>query len=205
MRVMVADARALMADAMAALISTLPTFAVTGVVRGEDPTRSIAAQKPDVVVVGVSRSAGSSLELVRTVRASAPTMSVVIVADELEPDLVRFVLDQSVNGLLLTDGPVADFAACLDQVVRGHAVLPAGWQTTLSDECDEPLQSLSCRQREVLELLAEGYSYEEIAGRLFISVNTVKFHVRSIFSHLGVRNRMAAARLLAHRPREIAS
>jgi LuxR family maltose regulon positive regulatory protein len=49
---------------------------------------------------------------------------------------------------------------------------------------------------EVLTLLADGCSYEEIGAKLFISLNTVKFHVRSIFMRLGVRNRMAAARLL---------
>jgi DNA-binding NarL/FixJ family response regulator len=52
---------------------------------------------------------------------------------------------------------------------------------------------------EVLVLLSDGLSYEEIGARLFISLNTVKFHVRSIFLRLGVRNRMAAARLLGQR------
>jgi DNA-binding CsgD family transcriptional regulator len=50
---------------------------------------------------------------------------------------------------------------------------------------------------QVLTLLSEGCSYEEIGSRLFISLNTVKFHTRSIFLQLGVRNRVAAARMLA--------
>ena len=70
----------------------------------------------------------------------------------------------------------------------------------LADEKDDPLESLSERQLEVLGLLAEGCSYEEIGARLFITVNTVKFHVRSIFVRLGVGNRMAAAHVLAQRP-----
>jgi DNA-binding NarL/FixJ family response regulator len=55
---------------------------------------------------------------------------------------------------------------------------------------------LSERQLEVLTLVAEGCSYDEIGARLFISANTVKFHLRSIYMRLGVRNRMAAARKL---------
>ena len=51
----------------------------------------------------------------------------------------------------------------------------------------------------MLRLVAEGYSYEEIGTRLFISANTVKFHLRSIYLRLGVRNRVAAARMLAER------
>ncbi|MBV8947229.1 MAG: helix-turn-helix transcriptional regulator [Solirubrobacterales bacterium] len=69
----------------------------------------------------------------------------------------------------------------------------------LADEQDDPLESLSERQLEVLRLLADGCSYEQIGTRLFITLNTVKFHVRSIFERLGVDNRMAAARVFAER------
>ena len=54
-------------------------------------------------------------------------------------------------------------------------------------------------QLEVLTLVAEGCSYDEIGARLFISANTVKFHLRSVYVRLGVRNRMAAARMLTER------
>ena len=120
-----------------------------------------------------------------------------IVADALEPALVSFVLDQGIGGLLLSDAAARDVATCLEHVAHGRAVLPSGWQGALSADRNDPLGTLSERQMEVLVLLADGFSYEEIGARLFISLNTVKFHVRSIFVRLGVRNRMAAARLLA--------
>jgi DNA-binding CsgD family transcriptional regulator len=59
------------------------------------------------------------------------------------------------------------------------------------------VRALSSRQREVLRLLAEGRSNREIADALFISVNTVKFHLRSIFRELGLRNRVQAAQRYA--------
>jgi DNA-binding NarL/FixJ family response regulator len=197
-RVLVADRRPLIAEAIAALIGTLPAFAVTGVFCGEHPARSAAAARnPDIGLIGVARGSLRSLDLVGTVREAAPGARIVIVADEMEPDLVKFVLDERINGLLLSDGPAADFAACLSQVMQGHAVLPAGWQSALPGRSDGPLGSLSGRQMQVLTLLSEGCSYEEIGSLLFISLNTVKFHVRSIFLQLGVRNRVAAARVLA--------
>ena len=67
---------------------------------------------------------------------------------------------------------------------------------------NDPVDALSPRQLDVLRLLADGLSYEEIGARLFITVNTVKFHVRSIFERLGVCNRMAAARVFAERTGE---
>jgi DNA-binding NarL/FixJ family response regulator len=196
-RVLVGDQRPLIAEAMAALVATLPAFTVTGVIYGDDPTRLVVGEKPDISLVGVATRCSGSLDFVRMVREAAPGARIVIVADKMESDLVKFVLEEQINGLLLNDGPAADFAASLNQVVQGHAVLPAGWQGVLSGGSEGALGSLSDRQMQVLRLLSEGCSYEEIGSRLFISLNTVKFHVRSIFLQLGVRNRVAAARMLA--------
>ncbi len=199
-RVAIADPRRFTAEAIAALISTLPGFEVTGVATTEHGLRALGSQKPVVVIVGTPAARGEVFSMVRVLRAELPEVEIVLLADVLEPDLLMFVLDQRLSGLLLTDLPASDVAMCLEQVAHGSAVLPSGWQNVLAARRKDPLGGLSTRQMQVLELLAEGFSYEEIAGKLFISVNTVKFHVRSIFSHLGVRNRLAAARLLAERP-----
>jgi len=196
-RVAVADGRRLIAEALAALIAAREGFAVTGAVVADGAVEAIVHQRPDVVVVGAGTDARPAMQLVRELRRRVPQVEIVIVADALEPTLVSFVLDQGIGGLVLSDAAARDVAACLDQVAHGRAVLPPGWQGALSADRNDPLDALSERQKEVLVLLADGCSYEEIGGRLFISLNTVKFHVRSIFLRLGVRNRMAAARLLA--------
>lgn len=199
LRVAVADRRRLIAEALAALIAGGEGFTVTGAVAGEGAAVRLAEQHPDMVVVGTGADSKEAIQLVRELRQRAPGIEVVIVADALEPGLVGFVLDQGIGGLLLTDAAGREVVACLDHVAHGRAVLPIGWQSALYAERDDPLDALSDRQMEVLTLLADGFSYEEIGARLFISLNTVKFHVRSIFLRLGVHNRMAAARLLAGR------
>jgi DNA-binding NarL/FixJ family response regulator len=198
-RVAVADRRRLIAEALAALIANREGFFVTGASVVDGAVQTIAEQRPDVVVVGAGPDSRSAMELVRELRRRMPRVEVVIVADALDPALVSFVLDQGIRGLLLSDAAGRDVAACLDHVAHGRAVLPSGWQGALSADRNDPLDALSDRQMEVLVLLADGFSYEEIGVRLFISLNTVKFHMRSIFLRLGVRNRMAAARLLAKR------
>ncbi len=197
MRVAVADPRRLIAEALAALIDSREGFSVTGAIVAAGAVDAIVEQRPDVVVVGAGAESRLAMDLVRELRGRAPRVEIVIVADVLEPALVSFVLDQGIGGLLLTDAAGRDIAACLEHVAHGRAVLPSGWQGALSADRNDPLDALSERQLEVLKLLADGFSYEEIGARLFISLNTVKFHVRSIFLRLGVRNRMAAARLLA--------
>jgi DNA-binding NarL/FixJ family response regulator len=204
-RVAIADPRRLVAEALRALIAGIPGFVVTEVVSLEEGEAVSVARDADLVLVGIAGELGGAAEFVRLLRALTDRAEVVVLADSPEPDVLKFVVDQRLNGLLTTDAQVHDFAASLDQVARGHAVLPAGWQEMLASELEDPLSELSDRQMEVLELLSEGCSYEQIAARLFISINTVKFHVRSIFSQLGVRNRVAAARLLAQNPRPSAA
>jgi DNA-binding NarL/FixJ family response regulator len=195
-RVVVGDERRLIAEAIAALIATMSGFSVTGVIGPELVTKTLAEQEPDLLLLGIPAGSYAARESVRSMREWVTRVQVVLLADTLKPALVQFVLDQRLSGLLLTDLPARDVAECLDQVARGRAVLPAGWQRVLADGRNDPIGDLSERQLEVLELLAEGCRYAEIASRLFISVNTVKFHARSIFSQLGVANRMAAANLL---------
>jgi DNA-binding NarL/FixJ family response regulator len=195
-RVAVADPRRLIAEALAALIAEREGVFVTGAIAADGALQAVAEQRPDVVVVGAGADLRPAMELVRELRRREPRVEVVMVADALEPALVSFVLDHGIAGLLLSDATGGDVAACLHHVAHGRAVLPSGWQGALSVDRNDPLDALSDRQMEVLTLLADGCSYEEIGAKLFISLNTVKFHVRSIFMRLGVRNRMAAARLL---------
>jgi len=198
-RVVIGDRRRLIAEALAALIGELDGFTVTGVVADDEAVATVVAQQPDLALIGVGTDRTGAIELVRSLSSRAPGAEIVLVAEAVEPDLIRFVVDQQLSGLLLTDATGSDIGACLEQVAHGHAILPFGWRQALRSERNEALESLSGRQLQVLTLLADGCSYEEIAERLFITVNTVKFHVRSIFIRLGVRNRMAAARVLTKR------
>jgi two-component system nitrate/nitrite response regulator NarP len=81
-------------------------------------------------------------------------------------------------------------------VVAGQVVMPAGWRRTATPD-PAWLEALSPRHREVLELLAEGLRNDEIATRLGLSPNTVKFHVRELYLRIGVRNRVEASQLHA--------
>jgi DNA-binding NarL/FixJ family response regulator len=198
-RIAVADNRRLCADALAALIRTMDGFELVDVFDGADELAAIVARDPGVLLVATGADPTAAFKLVRALRQIGLRVEIVLLADAISPELVRFVLDQRLTGLILTDTPASDLAACLGRVASGHAVLPADWQAVLATRGDDPVGSLSHRQLEVLRLVAEGYSYEEIGRRLFISANTVKFHLRSIYMRLGVRNRVAAARMLSGR------
>ncbi len=92
---------------------------------------------------------------------------------------------------MLTSDTVEETILALRNVLEGRAVMPVGWQSA-SAQVEDPLAALSVREREILSLLSSGMSNKQIAAHLTISSNTVKFHLRTIYSKLGVRNRVQA-------------
>jgi DNA-binding NarL/FixJ family response regulator len=195
-RVAVVDARQLIAEALASVVADERGFNVVSIASGQMKAAAVAEAQPEIVLVGVGTPAHPALEFVDALARLAPEAQIVLMADALSREVVSAVLERSLAGLLLTDHPAEDLTSSLSLISQGRSVMPTGWQSVIGAEPSGPLDALSDRQMEVLRLLAEGCSYEEIGGRLFISVNTVKFHVRSIFERLGVRNRMAAVRIL---------
>lgn len=194
--VLVADTRRLIGEALAALLGAMPGFVVAGVI---DIDRAVAAlaPQPDLAVVGVDPFVEDSLRLVDGIRRRRPELPVAVVADRLDPPLLRFGIDRHVSAMVSTSTPGSELRAILSEVVHGRVVLPAGWQRAITAPEETPIAGLSERQREVLELLAQGCSNEQIAERLFISPNTVKFHIRAIYARLDVHNRLAAAKYIS--------
>ncbi len=192
----VIDQRQLIADALAAVLVASGRFTVTTCSIDQAWGPAITAAAADLVLIFVGESHGPALELVTQLASSAPELRIVMIADSQDPELIRCVLDQGVAALVLTAVTAEELMDTLDHVLRGNTALPAGWRGTLAQSDDDPISNLSARQLEVLKLLADGCSYEEIGERLIITPNTVKFHVRTIYLRLGVRNRMAAANLL---------
>ncbi len=132
------------------------------------------------------------------VRRGLPGTRIVVLAEQLSPELAQSTLEQEVEGVILADASAGELADSLARVAAGHAIFPAGWLGAVHRaEHTSLFARLSGRQVQVLELLAAGLTNQEIAEQLVLSRNTVKFHVREIYGRLGVTNRVQAAGLLA--------
>jgi DNA-binding NarL/FixJ family response regulator len=130
-------------------------------------------------------------EAVAELKRARPELKIVLLCDAATPAVVRCAIEERAEGVILTSDTVEDMVLALRHVLEGRAVMPVGWQAASLRE-EAPLDALSVREREVLDLLAGGMSNKEIAARLTISSNTVKFHLRTIYAKLGVRNRVQA-------------
>jgi DNA-binding NarL/FixJ family response regulator len=129
---------------------------------------------------------------VADLRRAHPRLKILVLCDALTPSLMRCAIEERVEGVVLKSDSVEDVIVALAHVCNGRAVMPAGWQSVPAEPDRDPIEKLSTREREVLELAAAGLQNREIAERLMISSNTVKFHLRAIYARLGVRNRVQA-------------
>jgi two-component system, NarL family, response regulator DesR len=153
--------------------------------------------RPAVVVIdaGLDEDPGGAAALLWLLREAGPASKVVLLASDVDGSLARAVMQYGVQAVILKSSPMSDAIHVLKHVAHGRTSFPPTLLERLTERPDT--RGLSNRQLEVLEELAKGRSNDEIARRLFISTNTVKFHLRAIYDRLGVHNRVEAAQLLA--------
>jgi two-component system response regulator DevR len=160
----------------------------------QDPATPFAVTHTDVVLLDVGGFNDDEQALVERLGHPGVRPPVLLLVDHVDANIVDRAMRAQVEGVLGREASAASFLMAIKQVLAGQSVFPAartvGWGAGVNDR-DGML--LSPRQRDVLRLVAEGRSNDEIGRELFISVNTVKFHLREIFRKLGLRNRVQAA------------
>jgi DNA-binding NarL/FixJ family response regulator len=133
---------------------------------------------------------------VTALRRAHPQLKILLLCEVASPAIMDCAIAQHVEGVALKSDAPEEMISALGHVLEGRAVMPAGWyQASLEREAFAGV--LSAREREVLQLAASGLSNKEIAERLVISVNTVKYHLRGVYRRLGVNDRVQASRLLS--------
>jgi two-component system response regulator DesR len=193
-RLVLAQPHELLLEALAELLVEAGFDVVATCTCGDELLRCLRRHAPGIALIDTELVNGTGISgLVRGAWEAMPRPRVVLLAPALEPGLARETLASEVDGVLLKSATSQDVVAGLGRIAAGDAVFPAGWLAAARAPANDPLSE---RQREVLELLAQGLGNASIAERLFISKNTVKFHVAAIYARLGVSNRVQAAQFL---------
>jgi DNA-binding NarL/FixJ family response regulator len=197
-RVLLIDDHALVRAGLARLIASDPELEVVGQA-GDGSTGATLARdlKPDVALVDLAMPGMDGIETTRRVlNASAATQVVVLTAfsDRVQ---VLAALDAGARGYLLKDAEPDELLRGIRAAARGESPLdPRAAHAVLTRQTVGA--ALTTREREVLQLVAEGLPNKQIARALGISEKTVKAHMTKIFAAIGVTDRTAAA-LWAHR------
>ena len=189
---LIADDHPAMAAAVSALIAQ-HGFDVIG--PATDGLRAVALAveaRPDVALVDYRMPRLGGAELVARLRAEVPETPVLVYTAEADDRLVRDALAAGACGIVLKEAPLADLVRALETVVAGRSYIdPALARTAVMPQAASR-STLTARELDVLRLLADGLSHEEIGHRLSISSETVRTHVRKAAVRLGAATRTQA-------------
>lgn len=181
-----------------ALLSDEPGFVVVGQSSGaEDMQVLIRRLRPDVLLLEPTLLGHRSEELLAEARLSHPGLKVVVLADPQDEAKVRGLLSAGIAGCFLKSDRPEELLRGIRAAVAGEPAISGivlRWllEQSLSHNATSPSDSLTEREREVLELLHAGLSNKEIAQKLYLSVRTVEVHLRNVYGKLGVRSRLEA-------------
>jgi DNA-binding NarL/FixJ family response regulator len=207
-RVLVADDHALVRDGVRALLATagdLDVVAEAG--DGAEAVERARASLPDVILLDINMPGLGGLEAVPLLRRAVPRAKILILTQYEHADYVRRFLRLGVSGYVLKKAAGAELVSAIRSAYRGGLVLdPAIAREVLKDQDagsaetnDDPYETLTDRERQVLKLVAEGRSNKEIASLLDISVKTAMTHREHVMQKLDLHNRTDLTRFAIRR------
>jgi len=191
--------RCLLADDHPALVVALSDFLETNGIEvaaiardGAEAVELAASEAPDVALVDYRMPKLAGRELVERIRAEAPGTKVVVYTAEMGESIARDALGAGASGIVLKEAPLVDVLRALESALADRTYVdPAlAGLALLNPRSGGTL--LTARECQVLELLAEGLSHEEIGGRLGISGETVRTHLQKASERLGAGTRTQA-------------
>jgi two-component system response regulator DevR len=199
-RVLIVDDHELVRVGLRTILGADSQIEVLGEAAGGAQAIAMAReQPPDVVLLDARLPDFSGPEVCRRLRATVPNAVIAILTTFTDDELVRESVRAGAQGYLLKDIAQLDLSRSIKALARGEGVIdPKVASLVLAaarhgggSADDEPV--LSARQREVLQLIAQGFSNREIGERTHLSEPTIKSYVEHILLHLGARNRVHAA------------
>lgn len=192
-RILLADDHAVVRQGFRMILSAQEDLEVVGeVANGKEAVESAAQLRPDVAVVDVSMPELNGIEATRRIAGVSPSTRVLALSMHKDAVYVREILRAGARGYLLKDSGEADLLSAVRAVARGEGFLsPAVSDAVLSDyrkHVTNPMDLLTSREREVLQLIAEGKTNKEIANLLNLSVYTVEAHRGRVMEKLNLHS-----------------
>lgn len=211
LRILIADDHEIVRRGLRSLLSARPGWAICAEAASGREAVALATQHyPDIVVMDISMPGLNGLEATRRIRKILPKAEILILSLHYSDQLVREVLDCGARGYLLKSDATKDLLKAIEALAMRRSFFTSGATQIILDGFNNPSSStsstllrhrLSSREREIVQLLAEGKSSKEVAVTLGISVKTAETHRANIMRKLemhsvselvryAVRNRM---------------
>ena len=199
-RVLIIEDHKLFADVMLSTLEGLGMDVVGVVDNAGDGLDKAYRCRPDLILLDIGLPDESGLSLGMKILEQLPDSKIVAVTAVSDPRSVSTAIRVGFRGFVTKDTPVKEFIASIQAVLDGQVVVPArlareavGGRPPQDRQAALLTEQLTERERQVLQLLAEGAGSAEIARRLSVSPNTVRTHIQNILTKLQVHSRLEAA------------
>ena len=195
-RILIADDHKILREGLNSLLEKQPEFAV--VAEAQDGLSAISEakkHKPDIAILDIGMPDLNGIEVTRRIRSEMAETRVIALSMHADRRFVMGILEAGANGYLLKDSAFAELITAVTAVAKGKMYLSPSIAETVVKNSLEKLDRkdegssvlLSGREREVLQMIAEGKSTKEIALKLFVSTKTVETHRKQIMDKLNIR------------------
>lgn len=203
-KMVIVDDHALFREGLASIIQIEPDIEVSGLAGTvQEAVETVRDLKPDIVLMDFVLPDGTGADATRLVLREHPDCKIVFLTMSEEDENLFAAIRSGAKGYLLKNMSPSKLVTTIRSVHRGESALSRSMTLRLMEELsrtkgserleDQWLEKLTQRENDVLRVLATGKTNKEIANHLYISENTVKYHVHSILEKLNLPNRKAAA------------
>jgi two-component system response regulator NreC len=195
--IMLADDHHIVRKGLQALLASESDFKVVGESSdGIETVDLVEKLKPDILVLDIMMGGINGLEVTRQLSKKSPHTGVVILSMHSNEGYVLEALRSGAKAYILKDNTTEDLVRAIREVAAGHRYLSsplseraiAAYTEKTSIDSNDPYEKLTSREREILQMAAQGLSNSEIASRLYISPRTVETHRANVMRKLGVRS-----------------
>lgn len=205
-RLLIVDDHPLAREGLRSILTTAGFEIVAEAHDGQQAIELAQALNPDLILMDIRLGAGrDGLETAAALRALGVASKIMMLTLHDDPEYVRAALAAGATGYVLKDAGLQELSDAVAQVLKGQVAIPVSLLSSLATRpSSQPrdmaaMERLTEREREVLDLIAEGMTNKAIARTLQISPSTVKAHVERVISKLGVADRTQAAVMVARR------
>ncbi len=196
-KVFIIDDHQLIIEGIHALLETEKDIEWAGSAKmPEELLNFLKTETPDVLLMDINLPQKSGLELCKEIKQKYPGIHIIGLSTSEQASIIRKMIENGASGYLLKDASKKEIIEAIHTVVKGKTYVNFSVSQALKNKTtNEALPVLTRREKEVLDLIAEGFTNQEIADKLFLDVTTINSHRKNMLTKYNVKNTAALVKL----------